>query len=520
MPLTTPRRCLPFTIFLRRIPPPRDILSPEQLGHFAWDFLAPVDQQALVQSSISFQFYYRLRLAAARGHPLHLCREPPHVDASLPLPYRKAFSSAVALCKANFVYADFFRWLGGRYNNKHRNLDDAFNIIDRVRAYDPPPNYPPLDVERTWRLFHHKAPLSGHYSCSRSAVAARNFFDNHDGVQSNLAEIVKKYKKEEQLQYHLFLPRLLWRFLPGLFLALINWVAPKPHRLGDTGRLCIDPSSTISFQDDGNTNSQIPNAGDDEDANPAVHYGTAFMRFLTYIYNLRLDHPHEDILLSADDISAAFRRITYNPHAAVAFASVLGWFLIIPVGMIFGAKNSPSYYMKPGELRAHLARYLPSLLTPVTSLSNTIVLPPPPSVDIVRSFSPATPDLLNQGTATLLAVSPSTPLSRHAPVYAPFVDDTGGAAIRRNIQQLVSSSVLAAYVTFGFPDEDIGRPEAINPVKFVREISHKLKFLGFIINTRDLTVSWPDHKKEQLHLYLTHLWSSPPTTAGGRRLSP
>ena len=97
--------------------------------------------------------------------------------------------------------------------------------------------------------------------------------------------------------------------------------------------LCIDPSSVISTHDNGNTNSQIPNAGDDEDANPAVHYGTAFLRFLWYIYNLRLDHPQEDILLSADDIRAAFRRINYNPTAATAFACVLGWFLIIPVGM-------------------------------------------------------------------------------------------------------------------------------------------------------------------------------------------
>ena len=493
------------------------VVSPELLGHYAWDFLSPQDQQNLVASSPSFHFYHRLRVAAAHGTSLAVCRMPPCEDKSQPLPFRKAFLLAVALCRANFVYADMYRWLGGSYNNHHRRLADTFDIIDRVKAFEPPPDYPRLDYARTWQLFHLGAPLAGHYSCSRVAVSHRNLLDNYPGVQENLEEITKKFKKEEQLQYHLFLPRIIWRFLPGLFLSLINWVAPKPHRIGDTGRLCIDPSSKITATDDGNTNAQIPDAGRDDDCNPAVAYGTAFLRFLRYIYNLRIDHPSEDILLSADDISAAFRRVTYNPNAALAFASVLGWFLIIPVGMIFGAKNSPSYYMLPGELRAHLSRYLAELTPARTLLADTIAIPPPPSPRTLRTLTPATPDALNQGTSHLLASQPS---SFPRPVYAPFVDDTGGAAIRSEIHRLVNSSILAAYVTFGFPDEDPHRPDPINPIKFVRDISHSLKFLGYIINTRTMTISWPSHKQTQLQVYLQHALDLPTTHSDGRRLSP
>ena len=38
-----------------------------------------------------------------------------------------------------------------------------------------------------------------------------------------------------------------------------DWVAPKPHRIGDTGRLCINPSFRVSNDDDGNPNHHIPN---------------------------------------------------------------------------------------------------------------------------------------------------------------------------------------------------------------------------------------------------------------------
>ena len=40
---------------------------------------------------------------------------------------------------------------------------------------------------------------------------------------------------------------------------------------------------------------------------------------------------------------------------AVLWATVFQEFLVIPCGMIFGGKNSPSFYMIPGELLAYLA---------------------------------------------------------------------------------------------------------------------------------------------------------------------
>jgi hypothetical protein len=59
---------------------------------------------------------------------------------------------------------------------------------------------------------------------------------------------------------------------------------------------------------------------------------------------LRLTWPREDIFQYVDDIQAAFHRILYHPNAGIIFAAVFVEFLIIPIGTIFGARNSPSFF--------------------------------------------------------------------------------------------------------------------------------------------------------------------------------
>lgn len=88
---------------------------------------------------------------------------------------------------------------------------------------------------------------------------------------------------------------------------------------------------------------------------PAVFYGTAFMRMLAWIWNLHIAQPLIDIPWHIDDISAAYHRILYYPAMGIVFAQVFQEFLMIPGGLIFGSKSSPSWHMLPAELRAHIA---------------------------------------------------------------------------------------------------------------------------------------------------------------------
>ena len=296
--------------------------------------------------------------------------------------------------------------------------------------------------------------------------------------------------------------------MPGLLLAIIRWVEPKQWRLGDSGRLCIDPSTKLNEEDTGATNEQIPAPGTQgaEERNPTVHYGTAFARFLKFVYNLRIDNPDEDIILAADDISGAFRRLTYHPDMAVIFSTVFQQYLLIPVGMIFGSRDSPSLYMVPGELRSFLAASI-DFHNFQPDLATNIELPPRLSKrDRRLLLQPATPDSINTGYNTLYAGSRISP-------QVPFVDDTGNCQLVDHIKDVIRDSVLAAYLIFGFPKEDPIRPP-INATKWVKKISHRLKFLGFVINTRSLTVEWPPQKRDSLYNMIQDIFDfkeQPPT---------
>jgi hypothetical protein len=95
-----------------------------------------------------------------------------------------------------------------------------------------------------------------------------------------------------------------------------------------------------------------------QDECPPVFYATALQQHLTQIWNLRISHPNEDLLQFTDDLHAAFHRVLYHPDAGVLFASVFMEFLIIPVGTIIGARNSPSFFTLLSEMRAHTASVL------------------------------------------------------------------------------------------------------------------------------------------------------------------
>jgi hypothetical protein len=80
---------------------------------------------------------------------------------------------------------------------------------------------------------------------------------------------------------------------------------------------------------------------------------------------MRISCPTEPILVHADGIEAAFRRILYHPDMAIAFAYVYEDFLMIPVGEVFGSRLAPSFYCVLADVRQALAA-----ITVPTSKSN------------------------------------------------------------------------------------------------------------------------------------------------------
>ena len=159
--------------------------------------------------------------------------------------------------------------------------------------------------------------------------------------------------------------------------------------------------------------------------------------------------------------------------------------------MIFGEKkNSASFYMIPGELWAHLAS-AGDFGDASTVLSETIILSTRPTPRKAGQMTRATTDAVNPGAALLLR-DPTRWYARSS-----FVDATGIAQTRVRMACAITNSILSAYAVFGFPLEDRRTPR-LNPFKWSPHVSQHLRFLGYHIDTRALTVQWPDKTSAQL----------------------
>jgi hypothetical protein len=370
-----------------------DTVSLSLIGHFTWPWLTGHERYQLALAVPPLEPYATLRLQLPWA-PLHLLRLPrDHPNHAALSVHARSKLLGQALIALDFNYGDLIRWLGGEYTAAHRDWDSTFAALENLRDLPTPDGYPPIDIDLGHRICTEGVPTAGVFECPREDTYRRIKYDNHPPLAENEADVRKKFIQEEALSYHLFLPRFMAFFIWGLFISPISWILRKGK-----GRLVVDSSTALTDSDKGAPNSHIPSPGTEGcyEENPRVYFGTALIRHLTQIWNIRIDHPLEEILQHIDDISAAFRRLIYHPDLAIVFAYVFMEFLIIPVGMIFGSRSSPSFWQILAELRSRLAD-VANLSTLPADLAERITLPPPPTPAETALFVPAVADLCHQG---------------------------------------------------------------------------------------------------------------------------
>ena len=334
------------------------------------------------------------------------------------------------------------------------------------------------------------------YVTPSTAPVERDKYDNHPAVTDNLDKIEVKFAKEEWKRYHIHFHRWLYPFIDGLIINPIQWVFDKGK-----GRICIDGSH--GPDEKGSVNTHIPRpfnakkkpkpseAQLDYDECPPTFFKYAFKRVLWQILRMRVTKPHEPILVHADDIDAAFRRILYHPDLAVAFAYVYTDYLIVPVSQIFGGRSSPPYYGLLADVRELLATIRP--------------------LDDSKDFHPLvqTSEIVIDTSTPLVQIGsdshfpPLTEAEIHRPFQASYVDDMATVAYPDVMKAAVNNSVQAAFDVFG-RDED-RRGDCLQMQKWVPELSEKFMFLGFELNTRDMTVTWPRYKRQALYDEITEI---------------
>jgi hypothetical protein len=87
-----------------------------------------------------------------------------------------------------------------------------------------------------------------------------------------------------------------------------------------------------------------------------------------------------------------------------------------------------------------------------------------------------------------------------------FVDDNAVLACHVNMHHALQQSLISAFLIFGFPGED-QRRACLQDDKWEHTISHIMLYLGFLINSQEMTVSWPYYKQAELHHELTAILS-------------
>lgn len=456
----------------------------ESLIHFAWPFLTPMDREKATRVCPVWDLYPSLRKKACLL-PVSELHRPRGTTVPTTLCPRRALLHSVALLRFNFHYGDMVRWMGGEYTNRHQNWSQQWDKLLRSRTKRPlPPDYPNPDWKRAYRVQTEGVPLKAHYTSPAQETVARDRYDNHPAVKANQVHIEAKFAKEEFKSYHIHFFRSLYKFIPGVMINPIQWAFDKGK-----GRICID--CTNGPDPAGSVNTQIPKPGTPEriDECPPVWYQFAFKRLLRRIYRLRQSRPGSRIMVHADDVEAAFRRVLYHPDIAPAFAYVFDKFLICPVGQVFGSRSAPSYYCLLADVRQALATMAdygenPEEFDPlVTNCTMQLVDSPVTEVP----YDPHHPTL--------------TEAEVNSPFNAAFVDDTGVVSLLEHINRDINQSVKSAEATFGPFGED-RRGDCLQSEKWSFLVAESFKFLGFIVNTHEMTVTWPREKREDLHALL------------------
>jgi hypothetical protein len=349
--------------------------------------------------------------------PLHLLRLPrDHPDHAALSIHQRSKLLGQALIAFDFNYGDLVRWLGGECAAAHRDWDSTFAALETLRDMPTPDGYPPIDIDLGHRVCTKGVPTAGILECPRQDTYTRTHYDNHPPLEENKEDVRKKFIQEEELSYHLFLPRFLAFFIYGLFISPISWILRKGK-----GRLVVDSSTALAPVDLGAPNVHTPKPGTPgrHEENPRVYFGTALLRHLLQTWNLRIDFPLEDILQHIDDISAAFRQLIYHPDLAIVFACVFMEILIIPVGMIFGSRSSPSFFQILAGLRSRLADVADLTALPA-ALADKITLPPKPTAAEIASFAPAVADDCHRGVTTSCSLMTMESLASAPASLRPF----------------------------------------------------------------------------------------------------
>ena len=315
---------------------------------------------------------------------------------------------------------------------------------------------------------------------------------NHKSAQQKNEFLVTALKKEIKKGWNLILPGDCHHDIPEL---VLNPMGVATH-LGITEEGNFEPKDRVTHDlsfpgifSEKSVNSRVKM----EKLEPCM-FSFVFLRLVHYIVALRKKYPTTRIWIRKEDIKSAFRRLHLN--AATAFQSAVrvnidgNWYIIISLRMPFGGAPCPSEFALAADL---IADTINDLLDDKTwkhkEVYSNMVHQIPDPIPL--------PDDIPFAQARNMTVDIPVGKNGKTDVY---VDDfiTIGPDLDDTLERIIKApaTVIHAIADNSMHSDTIPRDDilAIDKMKAEGAAEERKICLGWMMDTRRLLVSLPDHK--------------------------
>jgi hypothetical protein len=134
---------------------------------------------------------------------------------------------------------------------------------------------------------------------------------------------------------------------------------------------------------------------------PPLYFPKTLKEFFTWLWNLRISYPDQEIYIGDDDATGAFQHVKYNPNLVSLHASLVRNWLFMSAGQTFGDTACPqnwepiAYYAR--RQHAQFLWHQDDAVHRAKQFLPEITTTPDPTTDEVAKFTNALPDKINQG---------------------------------------------------------------------------------------------------------------------------
>jgi hypothetical protein len=444
----------------------------------SWNALREASTDAAVLSDL-LEEYGDVEFGSTRGlHPI-----PPE---GTPISQERVAQTTAALLHLDCDAAALVRWMGGTHVGAHRDTDAILAYLqDKIR---------PDTLNDLTRIYRQGIPARCNAEATERNFQAFYRYGNHSTVHAEPEKTLAALTKDYNRGYVIVVDPRVIPFILNCHVTPIGVIdTDKPYK---SPRLIFDstfrPEPWCFATNDWTTIA----------TEPLITFAPAFFDFLCYLYNLRISFPDEELYLGDDDVSGAFRHLKYHPNLVAMHASFQAGYGVLNTGGTFGGCTTPSNWNVIARARQELAQFLwfcPDIEDQAQPFLPPITFGEPPTSTDIASFTKAEADALNSG------IFDSTG-RRLPPRFDHHVDDNIYADIRSTMARTLSSSTVALYRILGYPTPF--SPNVLSQEKLNTTYTHRRKMVGYMVDSRTMTVEVLDYKRDQLTAQLDE-WLAP-----------